>query len=111
MNCQVINLPRHLLVNIQTRRIFRVSKRVESATTRRPANNCDSDHASGRWRRSSASTPCNECVEVSRAQDCVDVRDSKASAPIRLSFDAAGWDVFLDRITGRWQSGTDTRSR
>jgi Domain of unknown function (DUF397) len=49
------------------------------------------------WRRSSASYPGNQCVEVRFDGGCVDVRDSKALTPAELRFDRIRWAAFLGR--------------
>lgn len=47
------------------------------------------------WRRSSASIPFNDCVEVLINKDEVRVRDSKHERTTALRFGARSWHSFL----------------
>lgn len=51
--------------------------------------------ASAGWRRSSASTPWNDCVEIWVSQDKVRVRDSKGDQGVELRFSSHSWSGFL----------------
>lgn len=49
------------------------------------------------WRRASASTPYNDCVEVMIGPEDVRVRDSKGQHDAELRFDRRGWASFLSQ--------------
>ena len=50
------------------------------------------------WRKSSHSGSGNQCVEVARIGAAFAVRDSKNPSGGHLTFDAAGWNAFLDGV-------------
>ena len=52
------------------------------------------------WRRASASTPFNDCVEVRVEPEHVRVRDSKGRHSAELRFDRRSWAGFVD-LRGR----------
>jgi Domain of unknown function (DUF397) len=76
-----------LMRNIPQCRIFRMSSR-----------RCEAGHLPELWRRSSASIPKNDCMEVHRGHELVAVRDSKDSTESPLRFEPGAWEVFLDRL-------------
>jgi Domain of unknown function (DUF397) len=58
--------------------------------------------AAPRWRKSSYSRGCGNCVEIAWRQGAADVsimvRDSKAPGQEPLTFTPGEWAVFLDRV-------------
>ncbi len=50
------------------------------------------------WRKSSHSGSGNQCVEVAQIGEAFAVRDSKNPSCDLLTFDAADWEMFLDRV-------------
>jgi hypothetical protein len=50
------------------------------------------------WRKSTRSSDNGACVEVRRAADGVEVRDSKNMAGPSLCFAAPRWTAFLDAV-------------
>jgi hypothetical protein len=55
----------------------------------------DAESASGIWRKSRASQPGGNCVEVAAGDETVRVRHSKDPAGAMLSFTHAEWQAFL----------------
>lgn len=49
------------------------------------------------WRRSSASIPLNDCVEVCASRENVRVRDSKGQQAVELQFGPTSWASFLSQ--------------
>jgi hypothetical protein len=54
-----------------------------------------SDLTGARWRKSSRSGAGNDCVELVVARIGAAVRDSKNPDAGHVSFETAGWDVFM----------------
>lgn len=54
--------------------------------------------ATASWQRSSASADGANCVQVTRGQEHVWVRDSKNPRGPVLSFTRKGWEVFIDAV-------------
>jgi hypothetical protein len=50
------------------------------------------------WRKSSASQGSGECVEVSKREASILVRDSSNPASVVLSFGPEQWGAFLRRV-------------
>ena len=56
------------------------------------------DRFAAGWRRSSASIPINDCVEVMINHENVRVRDSKEVQAADLRFNPAAWAEFISHI-------------
>jgi hypothetical protein len=51
-----------------------------------------------RWRKSSYSSTNGACVEVRRATDAVEIRDTKDRGGSVLSFDERSWHAFITAV-------------
>lgn len=56
------------------------------------------DQFAAEWRRSSASIPFNDCVEVMVNHENVRVRDSKEAQTADLRFHPEAWAEFISHI-------------
>jgi hypothetical protein len=56
------------------------------------------DKPAANWRRSSASIPFNDCVEVMVGRENVRVRDSKEKQAPDLRFHARAWAEFIGQL-------------
>jgi hypothetical protein len=97
-NCQHSASCYPLMMNIHACRIFTVPRPCDLTTARRTGAAREISHSSRSWRRSSASTPKNDCVEVLQGRTLVSVRDSKARTGSQLRFALEAWVGFLDRL-------------
>lgn len=70
----------------------------------------DSTSADGIWRKSRASQPSGNCVEVAGGSAAVLVRDSQNYLGTVLSFSHAAWHAFLTALTGDRTREPRTRS-
>jgi hypothetical protein len=58
----------------------------------------ESEPLSTVWRKSRRSYPEEDCVELAMVGGAVWFRDSKDRLGPRLTYSAAGWKTFLDRV-------------
>jgi hypothetical protein len=56
------------------------------------------DRPDGHWKRSSYSTPVNDCVEVMAGRENVHVRDSKGQHATELRFHLKTWTCLLGHL-------------